>query len=87
MTHRNPRRVDILFERAHQPDPRVRRVSRALADAGYRVRVLAWDRSGNLPDVEDDAGVETGGCICGAMTAGVPCSCSTSPGPCLPTFR
>ena len=29
----------------------------------------------------------SGGCISAAMTAGVPCSCSTSPGPCLPTFR
>jgi glycosyltransferase involved in cell wall biosynthesis len=58
VTDRDPRRVDILFERAHHPDPRVRRISRALAEAGYRVRVLAWDRSGRLPDVEDDAGVE-----------------------------
>lgn len=58
MTHRDPRRVDILFERAHHPDPRVRRISRALADAGYRVRVLAWDRSERLPVLEDDGGVE-----------------------------
>ena len=58
VTHRDPRRVDILFERAHQPDPRVRKVSRALADAGYRVRVLAWDRGEQLPVLEDDAGVE-----------------------------
>lgn len=58
MSARDSRRVDILFERAHQPDPRVRRVSRALADAGYRVRVLAWDRSDLLPALEDDSGIE-----------------------------
>jgi len=51
-------RVDILFERAHNPDPRVRRVSTALSDAGYDVRVLAWDRSGSLPAVERDGDVE-----------------------------
>jgi glycosyltransferase involved in cell wall biosynthesis len=58
VSRHDPRRVDILFERAHHPDPRVRRVSRALAEAGYRVRVLAWDRSEQLPVLEDDAGVE-----------------------------
>lgn len=51
-------RVDIVFERGHQPDPRVRRISHALDDAGYRVRVLAWDRTGLLPAIEDDHGVE-----------------------------
>jgi glycosyltransferase involved in cell wall biosynthesis len=57
---RRPRneRVDILFERAYNPDPRVRRVSRALSDAGYDVRVLAWDRSGALPPAERDGNVE-----------------------------
>lgn len=58
MTARDPARVDILFERAHHPDPRVRKISRALADAGYQVRVLGWDRSGQLPSVEHDEGVE-----------------------------
>lgn len=57
---RRPRndRVDILFERAYNPDPRVRRVSSALSDAGYDVRVLAWDRSGSLPPAERDGSVE-----------------------------
>ena len=41
-------RVDILFGLAY-PDARVRRAALALADAGWHVRVLAWDRSGRLP--------------------------------------
>lgn len=57
---RRPRndRVEILFERAYNPDPRVQRVSSALSDAGYDVRILAWDRSGSLPPVERDGDVE-----------------------------
>jgi len=57
---RRPRnqRVEILFERAYNPDPRVRRVSSALSDAGYEVRILAWDRSGSLPSAERDGDVE-----------------------------
>jgi glycosyltransferase involved in cell wall biosynthesis len=38
-------RVDVLFGLAY-PDSRVRRTTQALADAGYDVRVLAWDRTG-----------------------------------------
>jgi glycosyltransferase involved in cell wall biosynthesis len=51
-------RVDILFDLAHHPDHRVRRTSRTLAEAGYRVRVLAWDRTGTLPSHEMDGAVE-----------------------------
>lgn len=51
-------RIAVLFERAHQPDPRVRKETRALAEAGHAVRVHAWDRTGTLPAVEDDDGVE-----------------------------
>lgn len=39
-------RVDILLAKSYDPDTRVRRAGYALAEAGYRVRVLAWDRSG-----------------------------------------
>jgi glycosyltransferase involved in cell wall biosynthesis len=51
-------RIDVLFERAHQPDPRLQKETRALAEAGHRVRVLAWDRTGRLPRRDDDAGVQ-----------------------------
>ena len=57
---RRPRnnRVEILFERAYNPDPRVRRESAALSDAGYDVRILAWDRSGALPHAQKEGVVE-----------------------------
>lgn len=51
-------RVDVLFERAYNPDPRVKRVTSALSDAGYDVRILGWDRSGELPSAEHDGAVE-----------------------------
>jgi hypothetical protein len=51
-------RVDMLFGSAHRPDVRVRRISRALADAGYAVRILAWDRAERLPKVDRDGTVE-----------------------------
>jgi glycosyltransferase involved in cell wall biosynthesis len=50
--------VDILFGFAYNPDVRVRRISQALAGAGYRVRILAWDRSELLPERDTDAPVE-----------------------------
>jgi glycosyltransferase involved in cell wall biosynthesis len=49
-------RVDILFGLAY-PDARVRRTAQALADAGYEVRVLAWDREGARPAREMDGRV------------------------------
>ena len=51
-------RVDVLFGFAYDPDVRVRRVSQALATAGYRVRILAWDREARLPKHEFDGPVE-----------------------------
>ncbi len=53
----NPR-VDVLFGFAYDPDVRVRRVSQALATAGYRVRILAWDREAKLPTHDFDGPVE-----------------------------
>ena len=53
-----PPRVDMLFGSAHGPDVRVRRISHALADAGYSVRILAWDRAEKLPKVDRDGSVE-----------------------------
>jgi len=44
----------ILFLRSNpiDPDPRVEKEAMALAEAGYEVRVLGWDRTANLPRVE-----------------------------------
>jgi glycosyltransferase involved in cell wall biosynthesis len=47
-------RVDFLLAKAYDPDPRVRRTGYALADAGYRPRVLAWDRTGKRPKESED---------------------------------
>jgi len=47
-------RVDILLAKAYDPDPRVRRTGYALAGAGYRPRVLAWDRAGVRPEESED---------------------------------
>ena len=51
-------RIDILFGFAYDPDVRVRRTAQALAEAGYRVRILAWDRDAKLPVHEFDGPVE-----------------------------
>jgi glycosyltransferase involved in cell wall biosynthesis len=50
-------RVEILLAKAYDPDPRVERTAQALMDAGYDVRVLAWDRSGRRPIEETHNGV------------------------------
>lgn len=51
-------RVDMLFGSAHGPDVRVRRISQALAGAGYSIRVLAWDRAERLPKVDQEGAVQ-----------------------------
>ena len=45
----------VLFLRSNPvaPDPRVVKEAQALADAGYKVGVVAWDRTGELPKVEE----------------------------------
>lgn len=45
----------VLFLRSNPvaPDPRVAKEAQALADAGYKVGVVAWDRTGELPKVEE----------------------------------
>jgi hypothetical protein len=48
----------MLFGSAHRPDVRVRRISQALAGAGYEVRILAWDRNERLPKVDSDGAVQ-----------------------------
>jgi len=47
-------RVDVLLAKSYDPDPRVRRSAEALIEAGYDVRVLAWDRTGRRPTRELD---------------------------------
>lgn len=51
-------RVDVLFAFAYHPDVRVRRMTQTLADAGYRVRILGWDRGTTFPESEHDGDVE-----------------------------
>lgn len=47
----------VLFCRSNpiDPDPRVEREASALAEAGYDVEIVAWDRTGSLPE-EDTRG-------------------------------
>ncbi len=47
----------VLFLRSNPvaPDPRVEKEAQALADAGYQVGVVAWDRKGEFPRVEEKA--------------------------------
>ena len=45
-------RIAMLLDNAFRPDPRVANEARSLAQAGYRVTILAWDREGDLPPRE-----------------------------------
>lgn len=51
-------RVLILRSNPIAPDPRVEKEARALAQAGYSVRALGWDRTSNLPVQESKDGWE-----------------------------
>jgi sugar transferase (PEP-CTERM/EpsH1 system associated) len=57
---RNQRRVLMLLTNAFDPDPRVHQEARALAENGYAVTILCWDRDYKLPsyDVIDGIKVE-----------------------------
>lgn len=48
----------MLVTNAHRPDVRVQREALALAEAGHPVRVVAWDRAGELAPRETRDGVE-----------------------------
>jgi glycosyltransferase involved in cell wall biosynthesis len=50
-------RIDVLLAVPYDPDVRVRRETQALADAGARVRILAWDRTGDRPISDYDGRV------------------------------
>lgn len=54
VAERGSTRVEVLLAKSYDPDPRVRRTAEALIDAGYDVRVVAWDRSGRRPREEVD---------------------------------
>lgn len=45
----------VLFLRSNPvaPDPRVAKEAQALAEAGYKVGIVAWDRTGKFPKVEE----------------------------------
>jgi glycosyltransferase involved in cell wall biosynthesis len=51
-------RVDLLLAVGYDPDPRVRRLTQALATEGYDIRVLAWDRDGSRAAHEMDGPVQ-----------------------------
>jgi glycosyltransferase involved in cell wall biosynthesis len=42
----------MLLSNAFRPDPRVQREAQALADSGYEVTVICWDREAKLPAQE-----------------------------------
>jgi glycosyltransferase involved in cell wall biosynthesis len=52
----DPTGVVILRANPIRPDPRVEKIGRVLAGAGYNVRALGWDRAGGLPPREQEAG-------------------------------
>ncbi len=43
----------MLLSNAFRPDPRVLKEARSLAEAGYEVTVVAWDREGRFPAQEE----------------------------------
>lgn len=51
-------RVVIIRSNPIAPDPRVEKEARALASAGYAVRIVGWDRSASLPREDFSEGVQ-----------------------------
>jgi glycosyltransferase involved in cell wall biosynthesis len=49
--------VDVLLAVGYDPDPRVRRLTQVLAQDGFDIRVLAWDRDGTRRPREHDGQV------------------------------
>ena len=58
--HRKPTEVLICRSNPVAPDPRVEKCANTLINAGYPVRILAWDRSGtHLPnEMKDNVSIE-----------------------------
>jgi glycosyltransferase involved in cell wall biosynthesis len=53
---RDAQHVVMLLSNGYEPDRRVQKEAHALAAAGYRVTIIAWDRNGNLPPHEMERG-------------------------------
>jgi glycosyltransferase involved in cell wall biosynthesis len=51
-------KVLMLLTNPFRPDPRVHKEARALVAAGHGVTILAWDREGGSPKMENFDGVE-----------------------------
>ena len=45
-------RVVMLLSNAFRPDPRVAKEAEGLAEAGYDVEIICWDREGRFPPKE-----------------------------------
>lgn len=52
MNQQESKRVVFCRSNPIAPDPRVEKAAMVLADAGYRVQLLGWDRSGDLPTID-----------------------------------
>jgi glycosyltransferase involved in cell wall biosynthesis len=52
-------KIRVVFCRSNplDPDPRVEKEAAALSRAGYEVKVIAWDRTGELPEQESRGGM------------------------------
>ena len=46
-------RIVICRSNPIAPDPRVEKEARALKQAGYRITLIGWDRTGLLPKEDD----------------------------------
>jgi glycosyltransferase involved in cell wall biosynthesis len=51
-------RIVMLLSNGFAPDPRVAAEAVALKEAGHQVTIFAWDRTGELPLIQDYAGVQ-----------------------------
>jgi hypothetical protein len=53
-----PKRVLMLLSNPFLPDPRVEKEATALIDAGFHVKILAWDRGKKKPQVTKEKGID-----------------------------
>ncbi len=55
--------IAMVLDNAFRPDPRVANEARSLAQAGFRVTILAWDREAELPQREVWHSAPSGGWV------------------------